>query len=90
MWDLIVSVPDHCLSFYFTVTNSSMLIRDFRDPLCRRQADMLGPHLDPDPDPRTALKVGKHLGAVRLVFIGVNRSFTSLRDITRIRNGRFN
>ena len=19
MWDLIVSVPDHCLSFYFTV-----------------------------------------------------------------------
>ena len=22
MWDLIVSVPDHCLSFYFTVLNS--------------------------------------------------------------------
>ena len=20
MWDLIVSVPDHCLSFYFTTT----------------------------------------------------------------------
>ena len=20
MWDLIVSVPDHCLSFYFTCT----------------------------------------------------------------------
>ena len=20
MWDLIVSVPDHCLSFYFTIT----------------------------------------------------------------------
>ena len=39
---------------------------------------------------RTALKVGKHLGAVRLVRIGENRSFTSLRDITRMRNGRFN
>ena len=23
MWDLIVSVPDHCLSFYFTHHNSS-------------------------------------------------------------------
>ena len=23
MWDLIVSVPDHCLSFYFTVDRSS-------------------------------------------------------------------
>ena len=22
MWDLIVSVPDHCLSFYFTSTYS--------------------------------------------------------------------
>ena len=21
MWDLIVSVPDHCLSFYFSVQN---------------------------------------------------------------------
>ena len=21
MWDLIVSVPDYCLSFYFTVSN---------------------------------------------------------------------
>ena len=21
MWDLIVSVPDHCLSFYFTIMN---------------------------------------------------------------------
>ena len=27
-----------------TVTNSSMLIRDFGDPLGRRQVDMLGPH----------------------------------------------
>ena len=27
MWDLIVSVPDHCLSFYFSVTNS--LVSDF-------------------------------------------------------------
>ena len=23
MWDLIVSVPDHCLSFYFTVMRPS-------------------------------------------------------------------
>ena len=22
MWDLIVSVPDHCLSFYFTDANA--------------------------------------------------------------------
>ena len=22
MWDLIVSVPDHCLSFYFKVVNA--------------------------------------------------------------------
>ena len=22
MWDLIVSVPDHCLSFYFVLTES--------------------------------------------------------------------
>ena len=21
MWDLIVSVPDHCLSFYFEISN---------------------------------------------------------------------
>ena len=25
MWDLIVSVPDHCLSFYFTYIFSSLL-----------------------------------------------------------------
>ena len=25
MWDLIVSVPDHCLSFYFTKTAERML-----------------------------------------------------------------
>ena len=25
MWDLIVSVPDHCLSFYFPMTNSGIL-----------------------------------------------------------------
>ena len=23
MWDLIVSVPDHCLSFYFSYKNNS-------------------------------------------------------------------
>ena len=25
MWDLIVSVPDHCLSFYFVLTKSCPL-----------------------------------------------------------------
>ena len=24
MWDLTVSVPDHCLSFYFTVQETSI------------------------------------------------------------------
>ena len=28
MWDLIVSVPDHCLSFYFTKTNYCVHIYD--------------------------------------------------------------
>ena len=26
MWDLIVSVPDHCLSFYFTQVNLPLMI----------------------------------------------------------------
>ena len=26
MWDLIVSVPDHCLSFYFALAISSLEI----------------------------------------------------------------
>ena len=25
MWDLIVSVPDHCLSFYLTITYDDIL-----------------------------------------------------------------
>ena len=28
MWDLIVSVPDHCLSFYFGLTDWSLFMRD--------------------------------------------------------------
>ena len=28
MWDLIVSVPDHCLSFYFTSVASDILLLD--------------------------------------------------------------
>ena len=28
MWDLIVSVPDHCLSFYFIVWFHILLFRD--------------------------------------------------------------
>ena len=26
MWDLIVSVPDHCLSFYFVLASSRKLL----------------------------------------------------------------
>ena len=28
MWDLIVSVPDHCLSFYFSFTKISKFLGD--------------------------------------------------------------
>ena len=28
MWDLIVSVPDHCLSFYFRPTSTHLVIND--------------------------------------------------------------
>ena len=30
MWDLIVSVPDHCLSFYFTLLNEFLNGRELR------------------------------------------------------------
>ena len=30
MWDLIVSVPDHCLSFYFTDKHSHVIAN--KDP----------------------------------------------------------
>ena len=26
MWDLIVSVPDHCLSFYFKLTSEKVVL----------------------------------------------------------------
>ena len=35
MWDLIVSVPDHCLSFYFTKSDVNIL--SFYRPLTVRQ-----------------------------------------------------
>ena len=28
MWDLIVSVPDHCLSFYFVIYQGRLSIKD--------------------------------------------------------------
>ena len=31
MWDLIVSVPDYCLSFYFTVTKSCLCLKTVKD-----------------------------------------------------------
>ena len=38
MWDLIVSVPDHCLSFNFPKTridNSKIVLRVLRIPIMR-------------------------------------------------------
>ena len=29
MWDLIVTVPDHCLSFYFRQSNNDRILRIF-------------------------------------------------------------
>ena len=29
MWDLIVSVPDHCLSFYFVKKRTDVILRTF-------------------------------------------------------------
>ena len=29
MWDLIVSVPDHCLSFYFTYENMLSYVQTY-------------------------------------------------------------
>ena len=39
MWDLIVSVPDHCLSFYFALVLAQMKIIVFQGLFCsgRRQ-----------------------------------------------------
>ena len=37
MWDLIVSVPDHCLSFYF-VESDHEIISIFSLPLIQRRA----------------------------------------------------
>ena len=31
MWDLIVSVPDHCLSFYFTICPGSGIFKTCTD-----------------------------------------------------------
>ena len=28
MWDLIVSVPDHCLSFYFAISHTKFLFKN--------------------------------------------------------------
>ena len=36
MWDLIVSVPDHCLSFYFTTGRSKVLLLFFLWWPCNR------------------------------------------------------
>ena len=38
MWDLIVSVPDHCLSFYF----ESYLVENPEDRFSRDEAQSIG------------------------------------------------
>ena len=43
MWDLIVSVPDHCLSFYFAGRVSLFLVSLVKLPLLCRQDQQ---HLD--------------------------------------------
>ena len=35
MWDLIVSVPDHCLSFYFKLSGQGHLISICNQDICR-------------------------------------------------------
>ena len=35
MWDLIVSVPDHCLSFYFLSTFSLLFFSDLLEVYCQ-------------------------------------------------------
>ena len=35
MWDLIVSVPDHCLSFYFKIFDEELFLKDLSEELSR-------------------------------------------------------
>ena len=39
MWDLIVSVPDHCLSFYF-----STILKNFCQNICNKTANKANFH----------------------------------------------
>ena len=34
MWDLIVSVPDHCLSFYFAIVSTEIKKANYRYIKC--------------------------------------------------------
>ena len=43
MWDLIVSVPDHCLSFYFRSLDSEFLLDKPNHPCYRRNGAMDSP-----------------------------------------------
>ena len=48
MWDLIVSVPDHCLSFYFASTGVSKILGSgISIPLTKQQEiiNRIGPYL---------------------------------------------
>ena len=61
-----------------TVTHSSMLLRDFGDPLCRRQVDRTNCRKD-----SRGGSVNTHINRRKFDF--VRRSFTPFRDITRMR-----
>ena len=45
MWDLIVSVPDHCLSFYFPLSEIKLALHDFSGIF--KQSDGLLENRDP-------------------------------------------
>ena len=45
MWDLIVSVPDHCLSFYFSSTSRAKMFLSFLVHICFTHTHMLYAHV---------------------------------------------
>ena len=41
MWDLIVSVPDHCLSFYLTVFNIHVRVPQQKINICSMKPELI-------------------------------------------------
>ena len=52
MWDVIVSVPDHCLSFYFTVSCGKALAAVYKDTLPIYLRILYFPYPHPHTHPR--------------------------------------